>query len=126
MQYVAVVTLLMLIQYTVYMMMVSMARGMDDVQAPDVSGNQHFERAFRVQMNTLEQLIVAIPAMWISAYYFKPMLAAGLGVAFMLGRLIYRNAYMKDPSTRGTGMMIGFIANVGLIGTGLWGAVSLL
>lgn len=126
MQYVAVVTLLILIQYIVYMGMVGAARSKGAVAAPAVSGDEGFERAFRVQMNTLEQMIVTLPAMWISALYFNPMLAAGLGVAFMLGRLLYRNAYMNDPATRGTGMIIGFTANIALIATGLWGAVSLL
>ena len=126
MQYVAVVTLLILIQYIVYMGMAGAARGKGDVKAPATSGDENFERALRVQMNTLEQMIVTLPAMWVSAYYFQPMLAAGLGVAFMLGRLLYRNAYMNDPTKRGPGMMIGFIANLALVATGLWGAVSLL
>lgn len=126
MQYVAIVTLLILIQYTAYMMMVGMARGKDTVVAPAVSGNEHFERAFRVQMNTLEQMAVALPALWICAYFFNPLLAAGMGVLFMVGRLLYRNAYMKDPASRGPGMAIGFLANVVLVVTGLWGAIGQL
>ena len=55
-----------------------------------------------------------------------PVLAAGLGVVFMVGRLIYRQAYMRDPSTRGTGMVIGFLANVGLMALSLWGAIGML
>lgn len=126
MQYVAIVTVLLLIQYTAYSLLCGFARGKDTVVAPATTGDEKFERAFRVQMNTLEQLIVTIPAMWICAHFFSPLWAAGLGVAFMVGRLIYRQAYMKDPSTRGTGMVIGFLANMGLIGLSLWGAVSVL
>ena len=126
MEYVAVVTLLILTQYIIYMGMVGVARGKGSVMASAVSGDERFERAFRVQMNTLEQMMVTLPAMWVSAYYFQPMLAAGLGVAFMLGRLLYRNAYMNDPTKRGPGMIIGFLANLALIATGLWGAVSLV
>ena len=126
MQYVAIVTVLLLIQYTAYSLLCGLARGKDTVVAPATTGDEKYERAFRVQMNTLEQLIVTIPAMWICAHFFSPLWAAGLGVVFMVGRLIYRQAYMKDPATRGTGMTIGFLANVGLMALGLWGAGSLL
>ena len=49
--------------------------------------------------------------------------AAGLGLVFFLGRLLYRAGYMQDPAKRGPGMMIGFLANVGLMLTALWGVV---
>jgi uncharacterized membrane protein YecN with MAPEG domain len=75
-------------------------------------------------MNTLEQMAVTIPAMWICAYFFSPLWAAGLGVMFMVGRLVYRQSYMKEPSTRGPGMVIGFLANVTLVILGLWGAIG--
>ena len=124
MQYVAIVTILLLIQYMAYMMLCGMARGKDTVVAPATSGDENFERAFRVQMNTLEQLMVTLPSLWICAYFFSPLWAAGLGVVFMIGRLLYRQAYMKDPASRGTGMMIGFVANVGLMALSLWGAIG--
>ena len=82
------------------------------------------ERAYRVQMNTIEQLIIALPAMWVSAMYFKPMLAASLGLVFFVGRLMYRISYMKDPAGRGPGMIVGFLANIVLIGTGIWGVLT--
>lgn len=126
MQYVAIVTLLLLVQYTVYTLMCGMARGKDRVVAPATVGDETFERAFRVQMNTLEQLIVTIPAMWVCAYFYSPMVAAGLGVVFMIGRLVYRQEYMRDPATRGPGMMIGFLANMAQIVLGLWGAIGQL
>jgi glutathione S-transferase len=126
MQYVAIVTLLLLVQYTVYTLMCGMARGKDTVVAPATSGDETFERAFRVQMNTLEQMAVTIPAMWICAHFYSPLWAAGLGVVFMIGRLVYRQAYMKDPATRGAGMGIGFLANMALIVLGLWGAIGQL
>jgi uncharacterized membrane protein YecN with MAPEG domain len=93
------------------------------VQAPATTGDELFERALRVQVNTLEQLVITLPAMWISAMYYRPLLAAGLGLVFFLGRLLYRTGYMKDPAKRGPGMMIGFLANVALLLTALWGAV---
>lgn len=126
MQYVAIVTVLLLIQYTVYTLLCGSARVKDGVSAPATTGGETFERAFRVQMNTLEQLMVTLPAMWLCAYFYSPLWAAGLGVLFMLGRLIYRQAYMKDPASRGPGMGIGFLANMVMLALGLWGAVGQL
>ena len=121
MEFVALVTLLLVFQYLTYMMLCGAARAKSGIQAPAVTGDENFERAYRVQMNTLEQLMICLPALWISAYYFKPMLAAALGLAFFLGRLLYRVGYMKDPGKRAPGMIIGFLANVGLLLTALWG-----
>lgn len=126
MPYVAIVTLLLLVQYTVYTLLCGAARGKDGVTAPATSGGESFERAFRVQMNTLEQLMVTLPAMWICAYYYSPLWAAALGVMFMVGRLLYRQAYMKEPASRGPGMGIGFLANMAMLVLGLWGAAGQL
>jgi len=126
MQYVALVTLILLSQYIVYMGLCGKARAQGGVQAPAVTGDETFERAYRVQMNTIEQLLITLPAMWVCAYYFNPLWAAGFGLMFFLGRIIYRAAYMVDPTKRGTGMIIGFLANIGLILTGLWGVIGQL
>jgi uncharacterized membrane protein YecN with MAPEG domain len=126
MEFVALVTLLLLFQYLTFMMLCGMARGKGGVQAPATTGDELFERALRVQVNTLEQLVITLPAMWISAMYYRPLVAAGLGLVFFLGRLLYRTGYMQDPAKRGPGMMIGFLANVALLLTALWGAVMQL
>ena len=49
MEFVALVTLLLLFQYLTFMMLCGMARGKGDVQAPATSGDEMFERALRVQ-----------------------------------------------------------------------------
>ena len=124
MEFVGLVTVLLLLQYLVFMLGVGTARTRAGIEAPAVSGEETFERALRVQVNTMEQLVITLPAMWLSAMYFKPLLAAGLGLVFFLGRLLYRLGYMKAPAKRAPGMIIGFLANLGLMGTALWGLVS--
>ena len=126
MEFVALVTLLLLFQYLTFMMLCGMARGKGGVKAPATTGDELFERALRVQVNTLEQLVITLPAMWISAMYYRPLVAAGLGLVFFLGRLLYRTGSLQDPAKRGPGMMIGFLANVALLLTALWGAVMQL
>lgn len=126
MAHVALVTLLLLAQYMVFTMLVGAARGKSGIQAPAVTGDENFERVYRVQMNTLEQLVVTLPALWLSATFFSPLVAALLGMAFFLGRILYRAGYVKDPAKRGPGFGIGFVATLGLIFTALWGVISAL
>lgn len=126
MEYVALVTLLLLLQYLTFSILVGTARGKSGIKAPAVTGDADFERAYRVQMNTLEQLVLTLPALWLSGLYFSPMVAALLGLAFFLGRVLYRAGYVKDPQKRGAGFGIGFLASIGLILTALWGVISSL
>ena len=80
MQYVSLVTILLLIQYLIFTMMVGAARSKSGIKAPAVTGDEHFECAYRVQMNTLEQLVMTLPALWLSGLYFEPFVAAALGL----------------------------------------------
>lgn len=124
MEFTALVTLLILIQYFAFTLMCGLARAKAGIAAPLCSGDEQFERAFRVHQNTLEQLIMVLPALWISALFFRPDVAAICGLVFFVARFVYRASYMKDPSTRTLGMSIGLLATLALFGTGLWGIVS--
>jgi len=126
MAYVALVTLLLLLQYLFFMAMVGKARVASGLEAPAMTGDPVFERASRVHLNTLEQLAIALPAMWICGAFFRPDVAAALGLVFLAGRFVYRAGYMADPRKRGTGMMIGFLACIAMIAGGLWGAARQL
>lgn len=127
MAFTALVTLLLLVQYLLFSIRVGRERMRQDIRAPAVSGHEDFERAYRVQMNTLEQLLVVIPAMWITAgFFFLPIAAPLLGLVFFAGRVIYRNAYMRDPNARRAGMAIGMLAMLGLLLCGFWGTMMQL
>lgn len=126
MQYVALVTLLLVAQYFIFTMLVGAARGKSGIQAPAVTGDENFERAYRVQMNTLEQLVMTLPVLWLSGIYFDSMVAALLGLVFFVGRVLYRAAYVREPGKRGAGFGIGFLGTLGLLGTALWGVIGAL
>jgi glutathione S-transferase len=126
MAYVALVTLLLLLQYIVFTGLVGKARIDYGIKAPATSGHELFERAYRIQENTLESLIVTLPALWLCAEFFSPLVAAALGLVFFIGRILYRAGYMADPEKRGPGFGIGFLANIGLIGCAAWGAIGVL
>ena len=86
MEPVAIVTALALIQYLVIGALVGRARVKGGVQAPAISGDPIFERYFRAHQNTLEQLILFVPSLWIFAHYVSAPVAAGLGLVFIIGR----------------------------------------
>ena len=112
-----IVTCLALLQYFAFGLYVGKMRMEHGVKAPAMSGHPAFERAFRVHENTLEQLIVFIPALWMYGYFVNAWWGAGFGIVFIISRFIYRSAYMKDPATRGNGFTLGFLVNVVML---LW------
>ena len=120
MELVATVIVLALIEYQVFGMLVGRARGKYDVKAPVVSGNEVFERYYRVQQNTAEQLIVFLPAITIYGFYGKSNIAAGAGLVFIIGRALYCRSYISDPASRGPGFLIGFVATAFLLLGGLF------
>jgi uncharacterized MAPEG superfamily protein len=109
MEAVVIVTVLALMQYVYFGVQVGGARQKSGVKAPAISGDQQFERANRVHQNTLEQIVVLIPALWLYARFVNPLWGAGLGVVYLIGRFIYSAAYKKDPSTRSLGFMLSFL-----------------
>ena len=123
MNYVHIVALLAIVQFIVFSMLVGAARGKYKIAAPAMTGNEHFERAVRVQMNTLEQLVCFLPALLIAAVYWQPVYVAAVGVVYLVGRILYRQAYVNDPAKRGLGFMLTFFPTVLLVLAGLVGAV---
>lgn len=123
MDFVAFVTLLLLAQYLFFIAMTGKARDELGIKAPATTGDEVFERILRVQLNTLEQLMVTLPALWICAHYFNASFAGIMGLVFFAGRVIYRKAYIADPGTRSTGMILGFLANFLLLISAAFGVI---
>jgi len=123
MTFVSVVALLALIEYLVIALLTGRARQTYKVEAPATTGHPVFERWYRVQQNTVEQLVVFLPALFLCANYASARLAGWLGLAFIVGRIVYARSYVADPASRGTGFIIGFSATVILVVVALLAAI---
>jgi len=120
------VMLLALLEYFGFALAVGRARYRYGVKAPATSGNIDFERYYRAQMNTLEQLIIFVPALWSFAIFVSVSWAAGLGVAFIVGRLLYFLGYTKAAEKRSAGFGLATLAQLILLIGGIVGAVLAL
>ena len=127
MELVVIVIMLALLEYIVLVMRVGSARVKTGIEAPAVTGNEEFERHFRVQYNTIEQLIVFIPGVWFFAEYIHVLSAFGLGLVFIFGRGLYAVNYVKDPASRSVGMILTalpcYVLVIGALGGAVWAAI---
>jgi glutathione S-transferase len=123
MSLVYVVMMLAVIEYFAFGLAVGRARGRYGIPAPAVSGNPDFERCYRIQMNTLEQMMVFLPSLWTFATFVSASWAAGLGLVFVIGRLVYFIGYTKAADKRGLGFGISGLPTMILMVGGLVGAV---
>ena len=123
MNLVDLVALAALVQLLVFSILVGGARGRYGVKAPAVTGHPMFERAYRVQMNTLELMVLFIPSLYVAARYWPPAWVAAVGAVYVVGRLMYRAAYLREPASRGLGYLVSILPIFVLMAGGAVGAV---
>jgi len=122
MKYAALIILIALIQYVWFTVRVGFSRGKYGVNAPKTTGDETWERIFRVQQNTLEQLIVFVPATVIFSTYLSARWVLIPGLIFIVGRQLYSHEYISKPESRVPGMSLSLLANAALL---IGGAVGL-
>ena len=119
------VSLAALLLYFWTVALVGRARGKYQVKAPSVDGPDAFRRTLRVQLNTLEQLALFLPALWLCALWQNDH-AAAAGVVWVAGRIWYALAYLQDAAKRSSGFLLAsaalFVLLAGLV-AGLFGWV---
>ena len=123
MAYLWIVTLLAAIQFMIFGGFAGAARAKGGVRAPAVSGDELFERRFRIHYNTLEQLVPFYPGLWAFGLLINANIAAGLGVIYLIGRVIYFVQYSKQPESRSLGFGLSVMPNYVLLLGGLYGAI---
>ncbi len=121
MEAVTIITVLALIQFYWFGIEVGQMRAKHECKAPAITGAPEFERMFRVQQNTMEQLVMFVPVLWMYASLVNPLWAAGIGVIYLIGRVIYRSSYVKDPKSRSIGFTISVLPTTVML---LWVLVA--
>jgi len=108
---IAAITGLALLEYLIFGFLVGRARTTYHVDAPATTGDATFERYFRVHQNSMESLVVFLPALWIFAFDASKSIAIALGLIFLAGRIIYAAGYISAPEKRAPGALITFTIN---------------
>jgi glutathione S-transferase len=120
----AIVTCLAVLVYFFTAIRVSRARAAFGIKAPAITGNPDFERAFRVQMNTLEWMPIFLPSLWLFAIYISDGIAAAIGLVWIVGRILYMTGYAQAANKRGPGFGVQALAAgalwLGSLGAVLW------
>jgi glutathione S-transferase len=120
------VLVLALLEFFVFALLVARARTRYHVPAPAVTGNEVFERYFRAQMNTLEQLTLFVPGLFLFGWYLNAYVAAALGLLFVIGRALYFAGYVREAAARHRGFVLSVIPNLALLLGGGFGALRAL
>jgi glutathione S-transferase len=126
MPFTSLTTLLILLLLSGTAMNVGRARVKYGIKAPAVTGHEMFERAFRIQMNTLESTIAMLPALWLYGGFIGDRGAGVAGLIWLAARVLYAMAYQSDPAKRGAGFGISFLVFIGLWAGALWGVAKVL
>lgn len=108
--YVAIVTLMALLTYFWMGLMVGRARAKSGIAAPAMTGDPVLERTIRAHYNTLEWLPLFLVPLWLFAIYWSDMVAAIVGLVWIVGRVLYQLGYVADPKKREAGFMIQALA----------------
>jgi glutathione S-transferase len=117
----ALITVLSTVLLGFAMGLVGRARGRHGIHAPATSGHPDFDRAFRAHMNTLEQVAMFLPVLWVATIHYDAMIAAYLGYAWLVGRLWYIVGYVRAADKRSMGFLVGALAYLALLVLSLWG-----
>ncbi len=123
MVWIDIVGLLAIVQFVLIGVMVGWARGKYGVSAPATTGHPLFERYYRVQLNTVETLLVFLPGLWLAAKYWPPCYAAIVGAIYLVGRTLYYYSYIGDPKKRSAGYSLSMGPALLLVVAALVGAV---
>jgi len=123
MLWVEIVIALAVLQFVIFGVFVGRARARYQVKAPATTGNEDFERYFRIHYNTLEQLIVFLPGIWLFATHVSARWAAIIGAIYLIGRIVYFRGYAAAADKRHMGSLLSMLPTLVLLVGGLGGLV---
>lgn len=112
MHFVSLVTCLALLLYFSLAFLTGRARIKYSIAPPATGGHPDFDRVFRTQMNTLEQMVFFLPSLWLFARYVSPIAASLLGMIWIIGRILYASGYYQQAKKRLPGFYIAATASI--------------
>ncbi|OCQ92029.1 hypothetical protein BCD67_21535 [Oscillatoriales cyanobacterium USR001] len=119
----SLVTVSALLIYLVLTINVGRARAKYKILPPQMTGNPDFERVIRVQQNTLEQIAIFLPSLWLFSEFISPIWASAIGTFWLVGRIVFAWGYYQAAEKRIVGFAITSFANLTLLGGALIGIV---
>jgi glutathione S-transferase len=119
------ITLAALVMYFWVVFNVGRARGTFKIKAPTMDGPAEFLSILRVHANTVEQMVLFLPALWLAAIFRGDRIAAACGAAWIIGRVAYALGYYRAPNKRGPGFAISMAATVALMVAAATGLLNL-
>lgn len=119
----SLVTLLAVLLMFATLANVSTRRRIHGIKPPAMTGHVMFERAVRIQMNTIESVLIFLPALWLFAGFIDDRWAGIMGGIWIVARVWYAWAYQYDPPKRSIGMGLSGLPILVLWFGALWGVV---
>lgn len=126
MAWIELITVLAVLQLFVFSVLVARARGRYGVHAPAVTGHENFERYYRVQMNTIEVLMLFLPSLWVAALCSDGLWITIAGFVYLVGRIVYLFGYVSDPKKRGLGYLLSILPTLALMGSALVCSIQMI
>lgn len=117
------IVILAIAQYLYFGFLVGRARSRYGIKAPATGGHEMFDRALRIQQNTMEVLVAFIPALYVAADYWSHWLVVIIGTVYLVGRMIYQRSYLAAPDSRATGFLLSIVPVFLLLLLGLLGVI---
>ncbi|WP_107669257.1 MAPEG family protein [Cyanothece sp. BG0011] len=96
------------------------------VLPPATTGDPNFERALRVQQNTLEQMVFFLPLLWLFCFYIDPVWGSAIGGVWIVGRILYAIGYYQEANRRMIGFAISSLSSLALLVGSVVGMVLVL
>ena len=119
--YAGLTTAIALLAYYFTLMKAALARGKFGVQAPSHDGPDEYLRYVRAHQNTLEHLVIFLPALWLFSYSVDPFWGASIGLAWPVGRMLYALGYYQSAEKRMPGLIISMLPLYVLVLGGFFG-----
>lgn len=123
-RFTALATLGAMVVYQYVSLQVNRARHRYQVRLPEVTGPDGFNRVFRVHMNTLENMPLFLPLLWLFAALWGDRWAGALGATWVVGRFLYAWGYYRAVPLRVCGFGIASTTTLVMLIACLYGVIA--